>query len=90
MAEKITTMEVRERLGEYLDRVALRHDRFVIERKGKPLAAMVPVETLAEMEKAARAYILSTPRPAKTALTQAEADRLADEAKHRSRPKKRK
>ena len=39
MASKISTMEVREKLGEYLDRVALRHDQFVIDRKGKPLAS---------------------------------------------------
>ena len=39
---------------------------------------------------AARAYMLSTLRRAKPGFTQAEADRLADEAKHRSRPKKRK
>ncbi|MCA1826647.1 MAG: type II toxin-antitoxin system Phd/YefM family antitoxin [Myxococcales bacterium] len=32
-----------------LNRVAPRHDEFVIERKGKPLAALVPVERLEQM-----------------------------------------
>jgi antitoxin (DNA-binding transcriptional repressor) of toxin-antitoxin stability system len=37
-----------------IDRVALRHDEFVIERKGKPLAALVPVEKLEQMRRIAR------------------------------------
>ena len=88
MAERITTLEVRERLGDYLNRVALRHDQFIIERKGKALAAMVPVEKLIELERAARERLLSTPRP-RRAATQAEADRLANEAKHKTRKRKR-
>ena len=44
MAEKVSTMEVRQRIGDLLNRVALRHDEFVLEREGKPLAALVPVE----------------------------------------------
>ena len=46
MIETISTIEMRQRLGDLLNRVALRHDQFVIERKGKPLAAMVPIERL--------------------------------------------
>ncbi len=89
MAEKITTMEVRERLGDYLNRVALRHDQFIIERKGKPLAAMIPVEKLAELERAAREGLLDTLRARRGSPSQTEADRLADEAKHRTRRRKR-
>ena len=85
MTQKISTMEVRERLGEYLDRVSLRHDSFVIERKGKALAAMVPVETLAELENAATTYLLAAMKPGKASLSQSKADRLATEAKHKSR-----
>lgn len=85
MTEKITTMEVRERLGDYLNRVALRHDQFIIERKGKPLAAMVPVEKLAELDRAARSYLLESLRSRRAPPAQAETDRLADEAKHRTR-----
>lgn len=88
MVEKITTLQVRERLGDYLNRVALRHDQFIIERKGKPLAAMVPVEKLIELERAARERLLSTPR-SRRAITQADADRVANEAKHKTRKRKR-
>jgi prevent-host-death family protein len=54
MAEKVSTMEVRARIGDLLNRVALRHDEFIIERKGKALAALVPVERLKQMRRVAR------------------------------------
>ena len=54
MSETVSTLEVRQRLGDMLNRVALRHDEFVIERKGKPLAALVPVERLEQMRLIAR------------------------------------
>jgi antitoxin (DNA-binding transcriptional repressor) of toxin-antitoxin stability system len=41
-----------------LNRVALRHDEFVIERKGKPMAALVPVERLEQMRRFARRHAL--------------------------------
>jgi prevent-host-death family protein len=58
MAEKVSTMDVRARIGDMLNRVALRHDEFVIERKGKPLAALVPVERLEQMRRFARQHAL--------------------------------
>jgi prevent-host-death family protein len=58
MIAKISTLEVRQRLGDILNRVALRNDQFIIERKGKPLAAVVPVERLEQMRRAARMHLL--------------------------------
>lgn len=58
MPEKVSTMDVRQRIGDMLNRVALRHDEFIIERKGKPLAALVPVERLEQMRRFARRHAL--------------------------------
>lgn len=58
MAEKVSTMDVRARIGDLLNRVALRHDEFIIERKGQPLAALVPVERLEQMRRFARQHAL--------------------------------
>jgi prevent-host-death family protein len=58
MTEKISTLEVRQRLGDILNRVALRNDQFIIEHKGKPLAAVVSVERLEQMRRAARMHLL--------------------------------
>lgn len=58
MAEKVSTLAVRQRIGDMLNRVALRHDEFIIERKGKPLAALVPVERLEQIRRFARRHAL--------------------------------
>ena len=41
-----------------MNRVALRHDEFIIERKGKALAALVSVERLEQMRRFARRHAL--------------------------------
>ena len=56
MTETVSTMDVRARIGDLLNRVALRHDEFIIERKGQPLAALVPVERIAQMRRFARQH----------------------------------
>ena len=85
MTEKVSAMEARRRFGDILNRVVLRHDQYVIERKGKPLAAVVPVEKLKRLEALSRQYVLEMLRRGTGDLGQQEADALADEAKHRSR-----
>ncbi len=88
-AQRVSTLEIRKRLGELLDRVALRKDQFIIERKGKALAALVPASELVRLDLLARRYVLDVlERQRGSRLTQAEADRLADEAKHRSRKRR--
>jgi prevent-host-death family protein len=58
MAARVSTIEVRQRMGDLLNRVALRHDEFIIERKGRPLAALVPIERLEQMRRFARRHAL--------------------------------
>ena len=58
MSVKVSTIDVRQRIGDMLNRVALRHDEFIIERKGKALAALVPIERLEQMRRFARHHAL--------------------------------
>ena len=58
MTQKVSTLDVRQRIGDMLNRVSLRHDEFIIERKGQPLAALVPVGRLQEMRRFARRHAL--------------------------------
>lgn len=90
MTEKVSTLEVRQKLGDILNRVALRHDQFIIERKGKPLAAMVPIETLAQIQRAARLHLRRVLDQQPGDPSQEDTDRLANEAKHRTRKPTRK
>lgn len=90
MVQRITTLDIRQRLGDILNRVSLRHDEFIVERKGKPLAAVVPVEKLEQIERLARLHLLDALVPRKPAPSQEAANELANEAKHRARkPRKR-
>ena len=90
MREKVSTMDVRQRIGDLLNRVALRHDEFIIERKGKPLAALVPVERLEQMPRFARRHGLQVLEQQKGgALTEAQAMELALEGQAWSRKRAR-
>ena len=89
MTEKISTLEARQRLGDILNRVALRNDQFIIERNGKPLAAVVPVKRLEQMRRAARLHLLQVLERQEGKVSEAQAERIADEAKHRTRKTRR-
>jgi antitoxin (DNA-binding transcriptional repressor) of toxin-antitoxin stability system len=96
MPEKVSTIDVRQRIGDMLNRIALRHDEFIIERKGKPLAALVPVERLDQMRRFARRHALDVMEQQKGgSLTDTQAMEMAREAQRsarkpagKSRPKK--
>lgn len=93
MAEKVSTMDVRKRIGDMLNRVSLRRDEFIIERKGKPLAALVPVERLEQMREFARREVRAFAAQQMRAgpkLSDAEAMDLALEAQRwaRKRPRR--
>ncbi len=86
MADTVSTMDVRQRIGDMLNRVALRHDEFIIERKGKPLAALVPVERLEQMRRFARRHALDFMDQQQTSeLTESQAADLAADAKRWAR-----
>jgi PHD/YefM family antitoxin component YafN of YafNO toxin-antitoxin module len=89
MTEKVSTLKVRQRLGNILNRVALRNDQFIIERKGKPLAAVVSMGRLEQMQRAARMHLLEVLERQEGKVTAAQAERIADEAKHRARKARR-
>ena len=94
MSEKVSTMAVRARIGDMLNRVALRHDEFIIERKGKPLAALVPVERLEQMRRFARQHALEFLHRQKhgpgNQLSDEEAMAVALEAQREARESRRK
>ena len=86
MPEKVSTIDVRQRIGDMLNRIALRHDEFIIERKGKPLAALVPVERLEQMRRFARRHALEFMEQQKgSSLTDTQAMGLAREAQQWAR-----
>lgn len=86
MAEKVSTIDVRQRIGDMLNRVSLRRDEFVIERKGKALAALVPIERIEQMRRFARRQAQDfMDEQAPSPLTEREASDLALEAQRFAR-----
>jgi prevent-host-death family protein len=89
--EKVSTIDVRQRIGDLLNRVALRHDEFVIERKGNPLAALVPIERLEQMRRFARRHALELlDRQKQSSVTEEQALEVALEAQRSARKRARK
>lgn len=86
MADRVSTIDVRQRIGDMLNRVALRHDEFIIERKGKALAALVPIERLEQMRRFARRHALDVMDQQKgSALNDDKAMKVALEAQRWAR-----
>jgi prevent-host-death family protein len=44
MNRKISALKVRQHLGQVMNEVALRGDEYIVERAGKPLVAIIPIE----------------------------------------------
>lgn len=51
MIKKITALKARQNLGQLLEEVFYKGDQYIIERAGKPMAAVVPVALLDEWQK---------------------------------------
>ena len=50
VVKKISAMKARQNLGQLLNEVSLRKDVYVIERAGKPLAALVDLERFQQLQ----------------------------------------
>ena len=44
MLKKISAVKARQNLGEVMNEVALKEDEYIVERAGKPLVAIIPVD----------------------------------------------
>lgn len=89
MSERVKTAEVRQRLGDLLDRVDKRRDAFVIERRGKPLAALVPFAQYERLREAAELELSAMLDRHARHLTQRQAEDLARRAVRGAQRRKR-
>lgn len=51
MSKNLSVADAKKHLSELMSRVAYNKERFLIERHGKPMAALVSVEDLARLER---------------------------------------
>ncbi|MEW6367883.1 MAG: type II toxin-antitoxin system prevent-host-death family antitoxin [Acidobacteriota bacterium] len=89
MRGSVSTLEIRARLGDVLNRVDLLRDEFIIERKGRPMAALVPVTKLEQIERYARRHATELlDLQSGGSLTQEEAEGIARAAVRFARRKR--
>jgi prevent-host-death family protein len=50
MLKKISAMKFRQNLGQVMNEVSLRGDDYVVERAGKPLVAIIPIEKYRKLQ----------------------------------------
>ena len=81
MEKTIGAFEARRQFGRILQEVLGRGDKYVVERHGEPVAAVVPIEIYEEWKRSRAAFFEIMERAARQAnLTPEEADALAEEA----------
>ncbi len=51
MLKKVSAIKVRQNLGQVMNEVALKDDEYIVERAGKPLVAIIPVEKYLSMKR---------------------------------------
>ncbi len=79
----VTATRARDEFGETLNRVAYGKERIVLSRRGKPLAALIPLEDLARLEELEnRADVQADVQDGREALSESE-ERIPYEAARR-------
>jgi prevent-host-death family protein len=51
MLKTISAMKIRQNLGQVMNEVAIRGDEYVIERAGKPMVAIIPMEKYRKLQR---------------------------------------
>lgn len=54
--KRVTALNARKNLGTIMNAVSLRNDQYIVERKGKPLVAIVPIKKLEQLDKARQRF----------------------------------
>lgn len=81
MERTIAAFAARRQFGHVLDQVMAKGDQFVVERNGKPIAAVVPIDVYKQWKEAREGFIDRMQEIAERVdLPEDEAMRLANEA----------
>ena len=59
MEKTIGAYEARRRFGQLIEEAYYRHDHFIVERSGRPMAAIVPIADYEKWQKLAKARLFS-------------------------------
>ena len=86
MEKTVNAFEVRRSFGQMLQDILTSSDKFIVERHGKPVAVVVPIEVYEQWKKSRERFFATLRLAQENAdLNEAEATKLADEAIQASR-----
>ncbi len=85
MTTNIGTDDIRKRMGEILDCVNLRGDEFIISRKNKEIAALIPVQKLHAFTASAKRFLLELMDKQGGSISAKEMNDIIEEAKNQVR-----
>jgi prevent-host-death family protein len=57
MYKKISALKARQNLGQVMNEVALKGDDYIIERAGKPLVAVIPIEKYQSLQQEIQEFL---------------------------------
>jgi prevent-host-death family protein len=82
MYKKISALKARQNLGQVMNEVALKGDDYIIERAGKPLVAVIPIEKYQSLQHEIEEFFqaLSQMRANLKEKDEKDVDALVDEA----------
>ena len=52
----VTALKARQKLGTIMNAVSFRNDQYVVERKGVPMVAIIPIKKFKQMDKARQRF----------------------------------
>lgn len=79
--KKVGAFEARRQFGQILKEVEVKGDRFVVERHGQPVAAVVPIEIYEQWKKGRKEFFARIKEAAdKADLTEEEAEEVIAKA----------
>lgn len=52
----VTALTARKKLGTIMNAVSFKNDQYVVERKGTPMVAIIPIKKLQQMDKARQRF----------------------------------
>jgi antitoxin (DNA-binding transcriptional repressor) of toxin-antitoxin stability system len=87
MTTTISIMDIRKSIGDSLNKVSIRDDEYIVERKGEPLAAIIPILKLRMMERAAKSQTTDILSKSSSSLNEERSLALTLEAKEFARSK---
>lgn len=81
MEKTVKAFDARRQFGKILQEVAAKGDKFVVERHGEPIAAVVPIEVYQQWKRRRQAFFEKMRVVSQRAnLTEEEAEKLVCEA----------